>query len=83
MGLGIPPFKIEIMLASNPLKSMMLVRRLAVSEKGEVLLRGIGTLRYLFPQNACVQWQPDGLTSPRQKVAPRSRIPYRERERDT
>ena len=29
--------------------------------KGEVLLRGVGTLRYLFPPNASVQWQPDGL----------------------
>ena len=33
-----------------------------ISETGEVLLRGIGTLRYLFPPNASVQWQPDGLT---------------------
>ena len=32
------------------------------SEKGEVLLRGAGTLRYSFLLNASVQWQPDGLT---------------------
>ena len=32
------------------------------SEKGEVLLRGVGTLRYSFLPNASVQWQPDGLT---------------------
>ena len=32
------------------------------SEKGEVLLRGVGTLRCSFPPNAAVQWQPDGLT---------------------
>ena len=32
------------------------------SEKGEVLLRGVGALRYFFPPNAAVQWQPDGLT---------------------
>ena len=30
MGLGIPPLNIKIMLESNPLKSVMLVRRLAV-----------------------------------------------------
>ena len=30
MGLGIPPLRIEIKLESNPLKSIMLVRRLAV-----------------------------------------------------
>ena len=33
-----------------------------LSEKGEGLLRGVGTLRYLFPPHASVQWQPDGLT---------------------
>ena len=32
------------------------------SERGEVLLRGIGTLRHFFPQDASVQWQPDGVT---------------------
>ena len=39
------------------------------SEKGKVLLRGVGTLRYvlilsdnLFVKYPCVQWQPDGLT---------------------
>ena len=37
-------------------------RGLGESEKGEVLLRGVGTLRYRFPPNASVQWQPDGLT---------------------
>ena len=30
MGLGIPPLRIKMMLESNPLKSTMLVRRLAV-----------------------------------------------------
>ena len=30
--------------------------------RGEVPLRGVGTLRYSFPPNASVQWQPDGLT---------------------
>ena len=33
-----------------------------MSEKGEVLLRGVGTLQYLCPPNASAQWQPDGLT---------------------
>ena len=33
-----------------------------MSEKGEVLLRGVGTLRYVFPPNASLQWQPGGLT---------------------
>ena len=32
------------------------------SGKGEVLLKGVGTLRYVFPPDASVQWQPDGLT---------------------
>ena len=32
------------------------------SEKGEVLLRGVGTLQHIFPQSASVQWQPNGLT---------------------
>ena len=32
MGLEIPPLQIEIMLEPNPLKSIMLVRRLAVFE---------------------------------------------------
>ena len=31
MGLGIPPIKFKIMLESNPLKSRILVRRLAVN----------------------------------------------------
>ena len=31
------------------------------SEKGDVLLRGVGMLRYFFPPDASVQWQPDGL----------------------
>ena len=33
-----------------------------LQRKGKVLLRGVGTLRYSFPPNASVQWQPDGLT---------------------
>ena len=44
------------------------------SEKGEVLLRGVGTLRYLFLPNASVQWQPDGLVIPRSRI-PRSTPP--------
>ena len=32
------------------------------SEKEEVLLRGVGTLRHFFPPDASLQWQPDGLT---------------------
>ena len=30
--------------------------------KGEVLRRGVSTLRYVCPTNASVQWQPGGLT---------------------
>ena len=30
--------------------------------EGEVLLQGVGTLRYPFPPNASVQWQPGDLT---------------------
>ena len=33
MGLGIPPLKIKIMLESNPLKSIVLVRRLTVQSE--------------------------------------------------
>ena len=33
MDLGIPPFKIKIMLESNPLKSRILVRKLAVQQR--------------------------------------------------
>ena len=33
MDMKIPPLKFEILLESNPLKSRILVRRLAVSEK--------------------------------------------------
>ena len=33
------------------------------SEKGEVLLRGVGTLRYSFPPNASAQWQPGDLAT--------------------
>ena len=36
--------------------------RYEVRERGEVFLRGVGTLRYLFPPNASVLWQPRGLT---------------------
>ena len=39
----------------------------ACIEKGEVLLRVVGTLRYVVPPNASVQWQPDGLTIPTHK----------------
>ena len=41
MGLGIPPFMIKILLESNPLKSRILVRRLAVPYS---LARGHKTL---------------------------------------
>ena len=34
---------------------------LQVSEKGEVLLRGVGAVRYIRAANASVRWQPDGL----------------------
>ena len=44
-------------------------------EKVEVLLRGVGTLRYLFPPNASVQWQPDGLTVHTEKWFLGARIP--------
>ena len=40
------------------------------SEKGEVLLRGVGTPRYVFPPDASVQWQPTGLTIHTQKGFP-------------
>ena len=40
---------------------------IVMSEKGEVLLRGVGTLRYIFPPDASVQWQPDGLKIPTKK----------------
>ena len=33
-----------------------------LSEKGKLLLRGVGTLRYLCSPNAPVRWQPDSLT---------------------
>ena len=49
-------------------------KRSLVSEKGEVLLRGVGTLRHLFHQkHLCC----GSLTfeNPHQKVVPRSRIP--------
>ena len=49
--------------------------RLASSEKGEVLPRGVGTLRFLVPPKASLHWQPDGFCKPHQKVAPRSRTP--------
>ena len=42
----------------------------ARSEKGEVLLRGVGAQRHFFPPNASVQWQPDGLTIQTQKWFP-------------
>ena len=35
LGLGIPPLQIQIMLESNPLRSRILVRRLAVTPRGE------------------------------------------------
>ena len=37
MDMRIPPLRIKIMLESNPLKSIMLVRRLAVTNAGQIL----------------------------------------------
>ena len=37
-------------------------RMRSASEKGEVLLKGVGTLRFVVPPSASVQRQPDGLT---------------------
>ena len=42
-----------------------------MSEKGEVLLGGFGALRYLFPPNASVQWQPGYFDNPHPKAVPR------------
>ena len=52
------------MLAGNPacMRSYRTERACLESEKGEVLLRGVGTLRCFTPPNASLQWQPDGLT---------------------
>ena len=36
MDMRIPPLKIKIMLESNPLKSRILVQRLAVLPRGEI-----------------------------------------------
>ena len=36
MGLGIPPLKLKMMLESNPMKSRILVRGLAVSGSANV-----------------------------------------------
>ena len=45
-----------------------------VSEKAEVLLRGVGTtIAICFSPNASVRWQPDD--NPHQQVVPRSWIP--------
>ena len=38
MGLGIPPLRIKIMIESNPLKSIILVRRLAVRKSNHCFL---------------------------------------------
>ena len=46
---------------------MLEMLALSYSETGEVLLRVVGTLRYVFPSNASVQWQPDGLAIPTKK----------------
>ena len=39
MGLGIPPLEVKILLGSNPLKSRILVRRLAVESVSRGLFR--------------------------------------------
>ena len=41
MGLGIPPLTIQILLESNPLKSRILVRRLAVPWTAEGVAMGM------------------------------------------
>ena len=38
------------------------IEREIEGERGEVLLREVGTLRYSFPPEASVQWQPGDLT---------------------
>ena len=56
------------------LRSSLLLQTLVrVPEKGEVLLRGVGTLQYVSPPNASVQWQPEGFDNLHQQV--RNRIP--------
>ena len=54
---------------SAPLASERVGRAPPPAEKGEVLLRGVGTLRYVLSSGKTllvrcpsVQWQPDGLT---------------------
>ena len=45
MGLGIPPLELPILLESNPLKSRILVRRLAVRRTGRDMSGGVGRPR--------------------------------------
>ena len=42
------------------------------AEKGEVFLRGVGTLRHFAPPKASVHWQPDGLTIQTKRWLPRA-----------
>ena len=43
MGLGIPPLRIKMMLKSNLLKSIMLVRRLAVPREKAAVAAALAT----------------------------------------
>ena len=45
MGLGIPPLHINIMLESNPLKSIILVRRLAIKGAATIKVLEHGMLQ--------------------------------------
>ena len=55
MGLGIPPFEFKIMFESSPLKSTMLVRRLAVCLRpGRAWAR---TVTYMM---CCAAWKTSG-----------------------
>ena len=56
---------VMIPFVPNPSRSCQ-----AELEKGEVLLRGVGILRYDFPPNASVQWQPGDLTIHTKKSFP-------------
>ena len=53
MGLGIPPLESKIPLESNPLKSRIAVRRLAVSVGG--ILRPIGNFPEILGQQIVVR----------------------------
>ena len=54
MDMRIPPLKIKIMLESNPLKSRILVRRLAVSKQGQTSSRHLA-------ESECPEWRSSGF----------------------